>query len=76
MLMIRARNVDHMLVEAFGEIRAQPLSREQRAAIDEIALAATALVELPPDTRRAAVAALVELAGRHRTCADPVFFVD
>lgn len=76
MLMIRARNVDHMLVEAFGEIRAQPQSREQRAAIDEIALAATALVELPPDTRRAAVAALVEMAGQQSRDADLVFFVD
>lgn len=76
MLMIRARNVDHMLVEAFGELRAQTLNRDQRAALDEIALAAVVLVDLPPDVRRAAVAALVELAGRYRRGDDRVFFVD
>ncbi|MFN3686074.1 hypothetical protein [Salinarimonas sp.] len=59
MLMIRSRNIDLMLFDAFAELRTQPLDREQRTAFDEIALASSILADLPSEARRAALAALV-----------------
>lgn len=76
MPMIRSRNMDLMLFDAFAELRTQPLNREQRAAFDEIAVASSILADLPNEARRAALAALVELADQHKRDRDAIFYVD
>ncbi|WP_029030528.1 hypothetical protein [Salinarimonas rosea] len=74
---LRVRSAPDLIARLFEEARRAMLSRNERAVVDEVALAATLLAGMDPAMRRAAIAALVELerAGDEERRKD-VFLVD
>lgn len=58
---LRVRSAPDLIARLFEEARRAMLSRDERAIVDEVALAAALIAGMEPAARSAAIAALIEL---------------